>query len=250
MKKTDDTLWRGLTAEARKSLENKDYAARSLSERVVEPGVMAGELVQLASQGKEARAVWIPGVEIFPRRVFRQLHRGTFAECARQDEGPLHRIAFWPKQWSTSRIFAGCAKGIHVHPPHVPAGRQAADWFRMLYAAGADNFHQRPYDQEQWDVWFFVQGTVEVVLIDLREGLPRRVMRFYVDGEERPGANNVAVVIPAGVGHGLRVEGSQDAILLYGTSTTFQPEFEGRIASEVETRALPGPWQSFIRNKD
>jgi dTDP-4-dehydrorhamnose 3,5-epimerase-like enzyme len=140
----------------------------------------------------------------------------------------------------------GCAKGIHVHPPHVPAGKTAAKWFRSLYASDDADPKKRPYDREQWDVWFFLQGSVEVVLVDLREGLPHRVMRFFADGEDKPGPNNVGVVIPAGVGHGLRVEGSQDAILMYGTSTTFRAEFEGRIASDVETKPLPDSWRKML----
>jgi len=248
-KASNEGLWHGLTGEARKSLENKDYASRPFAERLVEPGVMAGELVQTASDPKQVHEHWIPGVEIFLRKVFRQSHRGTFAECARQTEGPLHRIGLWPRQWSTSRIYAGSAKGIHVHPPHIPAGRKPAEWFRSMYAGNHPDFRARPYMQEQWDVWFFLQGTVEVILIDLREGLPRRTMRFFADGEDKPGPHNVGVVVPAGVGHGLRVEGSQDAILVYGTTTTFRPEFEGRIASDVETKPLPESWQKFLGGK-
>jgi hypothetical protein len=33
---------------------------------------------------------------------------------------------------------------------------------------------------------------------------------------------------------------------VYGTSTTFQPEFEGRIASEIETAELPVSWRRFL----
>jgi len=34
--------------------------------------------------------------------------------------------------------------------------------------------------------------------------------------------------------------------MVYGTSTSFQPEFEGRIASEVETAVLPESWARFL----
>ena len=34
--------------------------------------------------------------------------------------------------------------------------------------------------------------------------------------------------------------------MVYGTSTSFQAEFEGRIASEVETAPLPESWQKFL----
>ena len=34
--------------------------------------------------------------------------------------------------------------------------------------------------------------------------------------------------------------------MVYGTSTIFHPEFEGRIASEIETAELPESWQKFL----
>ena len=56
-----------------------------------------------------------------------------------------------------------------------------------------------------------------------------------------------AVVIPPGVAHAIRVEGSEDVIMVYGTSTSFRPEFEGRIASEIETaRAAGDRGRSFL----
>jgi hypothetical protein len=48
------------------------------------------------------------------------------------------------------------------------------------------------------------------------------------------------------VAHAIRVEGSEDVIMVYGTSTSFRPEFEGRIASEVESAILPEAWQKFL----
>jgi hypothetical protein len=34
--------------------------------------------------------------------------------------------------------------------------------------------------------------------------------------------------------------------MVYGTSTTFVPASEGRIASSVESAPLPGPWQDYL----
>jgi hypothetical protein len=48
------------------------------------------------------------------------------------------------------------------------------------------------------------------------------------------------------VAHAIRVEGTEDVIMAYGTSMVFRPEFEGRIASEVETAALPESWRKFL----
>jgi 2-polyprenyl-6-methoxyphenol hydroxylase-like FAD-dependent oxidoreductase len=46
--------------------------------------------------------------------------------------------------------------------------------------------------------------------------------------------------------YAVRVEGSEDAIMVYGTSTNFEPAFEGRIASDVESALLPESWRSFL----
>jgi dTDP-4-dehydrorhamnose 3,5-epimerase-like enzyme len=53
------------------------------------------------------------------------------------------------------------------------------------------------------------------------------------------------VVIPPGVAHAIRAEGSGDVIMVYGTSTTFRPEFEGRIVAGVENAALPSEWDGY-----
>jgi dTDP-4-dehydrorhamnose 3,5-epimerase-like enzyme len=76
--------------------------------------------------------------------------------------------------------------------------------------------------------------------------LPSRTMRFFIDGDNHRSGNNVGVVVPPGVAHAIRAEGSEDVIMVYGTTTSFTPEFEGRIASEIETSELPEPWQRFL----
>ena len=108
------------------------------------------------------------------------------------------------------------------------------------------NYALRPYDREQWDAMFFVQGCVEMLLVDERAGMPRRVMRFVIEGDDHRGPNNAGVVIPAGVAHALRVEGATDTIMVYGTSTKFNPDFEGRLADSVERAPLPEDWQRYI----
>jgi len=216
-------LWEGLTADAQKALVTRDYAAPDVGD--------AG----------------IPGVEIFPRKILHQRHRGVFGEFVRRDEGVLQRIGLWPAQWANARMFAQTAKGFHVHPPSIPKGTKAEDWMRRLFVKEPKNFALRRYAEEQWDVMFFVQGVAEIILRDVRAGLPVRTMRFFVDGDNHPGANNVGLVIPPGVAHAIRVEGSEDVIMVYGTSTSFHPEFEGRIASEVETAELPESWAKFLK---
>lgn len=235
--------WHAINTDARTALTQRDYSAASLGQRLGSSGVEAGEIAGKAGELGEA---WIPGVEVFSRKIFPQRHRGVFGEFARQDEGPLAAIGLWPRQWATARMFAGTAKGFHIHPPHVPEGTEPAAWFRRLFAGERGNFALRPYDREQWDAMFFVQGAVEMLLVDERAGMPRRVMRFIVEGDDRRGANNAGVVIPAGVAHALRVEGSGDAIMVYGTTTKFDPAFEGRIADSVERAPLPDDWQRYL----
>ena len=242
----DKQLWQGLTAEAQKALVMRDYAAQTFSDKLTGVGIEAGKLISADHNTPENRKSWIPGVEIFPRAIHYQRYRGVFGEFVRRDEGVLARIGFWPGQWANARMFAQTAKGFHVHPLSIPKGTKPADWMRRLFVEEPENYSLRRYADEQWDVMFFVQGVAEMILRDVRAGLPTRTMRFFVDGDNHPGANNVGIVVPPGVAHAIRVEGSEDVIMVYGTSTSFQPEFEGRIASEVETAALPESWARFL----
>lgn len=237
-------LWKGLNPAAQAALSQRDYSAKSLPERLASTGVEAGELIA-ADRGSLADA-WIPGVELFARKIYPQRHRGFFGEFARQDDGLLAQIGLWPQQWATARMFAGTAKGFHIHPPYIPEGEDPEQWFQKLFVKEPTNYALRPYDREQWDAMFFVEGCVEMLLVDERAGMPRRVMRFIIEGDDHRGPNNAAVVIPSGVAHGLRVEGSTDAIMVYGTSTKFNPAFEGRLADSVERAPLPDDWQRYI----
>jgi dTDP-4-dehydrorhamnose 3,5-epimerase-like enzyme len=234
--------WNALNPAAQAALTQRDYSVRSLAERLATVGVEAGEV---AGRNAELKDAWIPGVEIFQRRIYPQRHRGYFGEFVRRDEGPLAAIKLWPRQWATARMFTGTAKGFHIHPPHIPEGTAPEAWFRGLFMESPAQ-GERPYDREQWDVMFFVQGNIEMLLVDERAGLPRRVMRFIIEGDDCRGPNNVGVVIPAGVAHALRAEGSTDAIMVYGTSTAFDPTFEGRIADSVERAPLPDDWQRYL----
>ena len=238
-------LWVGLNERARKGLTPRNYKSGTLGQRIAESGIDAGELT--ASRSKtELKKVWIPGVEIFSRETHPQRHRGSFGELARQSEGILGKIKLWPRQWSAARMFANSAKGFHIHPPSIPGDTTAEKWLRRLFVAQRQNYLLRPYDREQWDIMFFLQGRAEVFLRDVRAGLPARSMRFFADGDNHRSRNNVGVVIPPGVAHAIRAEGSEDVVMVYGTSTTFQPEFEGRIASEIETAKLPESWRKFL----
>jgi dTDP-4-dehydrorhamnose 3,5-epimerase-like enzyme len=249
MSKDDKHLWQGIDDGARGALKTRDYRTASFAQEVSQRGLDASELVAADRQQPEVREAWIPGVEIFARKIHPQRHRGLFGEFVRRDEGVLAQIGLWPKQWAAARMFAGTAKGLHVHPPSIPETGDAANWLRRLYIEEPENYSLRPYEREQWDVMFFLQGRAEIILYDIRAGLPRRIMRFFVDGDNYGSDNNVGVIIPPGVAHAIRAEGTEDLITVYGTSAVFHPEFEGRIASEIESAALPESWQKFLDAK-
>ena len=248
MKKGEKDLWCGLDKRARKALAAREYKAGSFAERLMSSGVEAGELAAADRSKPGTKRVWIPGVEIFSRQVHPQPHRGSFAEFVRRDEGVLAKIGLWPKQWSAARMFAHSAKGFHVHPPGIPPEAIPEQWLRRMFVSQVRNYSLRRYDEEQWDVMFFVQGRAEMILRDMRAGLPPRMMRFFVDGDNHRSRNNVAFVVPPGVAHAIRTEGSEDVVMVYGTSTTFHPDFEGRIASEIEDAPLPKSWRKFLKS--
>lgn len=238
--------WHAINTGARAQLTQRDYSLQSPAERLATSGLDAGEAI---AKRAEMGGAWIPGVELFSRRIFPQRHRGFFGEFARQGEGVLGQIGLWPRQWATARIFAGTAKGFHIHPPHVPEGAAPGAWFKRLFIDEPANCALRPYDREQWDVMFFIQGNAEILLVDERAGLPRRTMRFLIEGDDQRGPNNAALVIPPGVAHALRAEGSRDMVMVYGTSTVFEPAFEGRIADGIEKAPLPADWERYIRGQ-
>lgn len=242
-----EKLWRALSEGAQRAIDTRSYARADLATRLGTTGVEAGEIAT-DSPGPKAglEEQWIPGVEIFPRRIFQQRHRGWFGEFTRLTEGRLHDIGLVPQQWATATMFAGTAKGFHIHPPAIPDDADAAEWFRKLYVENPADHAGRPYALEQWDSMFFIQGTIEFLLADERAGMPRRIMRFIIDGDNIPGPNNIGLVIPAGVAHALRTAGSENVIMAYGTSTVFHPPFEGRIASGIEQCPLPADWLDYL----
>jgi dTDP-4-dehydrorhamnose 3,5-epimerase-like enzyme len=246
MTKAEKNLWQGIDSAVQHALTPRDYRTGSFGQELAQRGVDAAELVVADKKLPQIKEVWIPGVEVFARKVYPQRHRGSFAEFVRRDEGILAKIGLWPKQWSAARMFANTAKGFHVHPPSIPEQSAAADWLRRLFVDEPGDYSLRRYDDEQWDVMFFLQGRVEIILCDIRVGFPRRVMRFFIDGDNHRSNNNIGIVIPPGVAHAIRAEGAEDVIMVYGTSTVFHPEFEGRIASEIESAELPEAWREFL----
>ena len=143
MNKRDKNLWQGIDPGAQNALTPRDYRTASFAQELAQRGVDAGELVAADKNQREIKEAWIPGVEIFARKIHPQRHRGCFGEFVRRDEGILARIGLWPKQWSAARMFAYTAKGFHVHPPSVPEGSAAADWLRRLFVDEPENYSLR-----------------------------------------------------------------------------------------------------------
>src|SRR6267142_272531 len=179
MNKDHSNLWAGLSDGAQNALTARDYKAGSLAQRIAYSGINASELATADRSRPEVKRAWIPGVEIFSRKIHSQRHRGVFGEFVRRDEGVLAKIGFWPKQWSAARMFTQTAKGFHIHPPSIPENVSAADWLRRLFVDEPQNYELRRYADEQWDAMFFIQGRAEMILCDVRAGLARRVMRFF-----------------------------------------------------------------------
>src|SRR5437660_5232114 len=220
-------LWLGLNERTRKALSPRDYKSGSVAQRIAASGVDAAELT--AGRGKaELKKVWIPGVEIFSREIHPQRHRGSFGELAREAQGVLGKIKLWPRQWSAARMFANSAKGFHIHPPSIPAEMTAEKWLRRLFINQPQNYSLRPYDREQWDIMFFLQGRAEIFLRDVRAGLPARSMRFFAEGDNHRSRTNVGVVMPPGAAPPISAEAAAQETMSTGAATTVKRDFNGR----------------------
>ncbi len=241
----ENALWRGLRDSARQQVTVRDYSVPPSSPAGISD---AGILARLDPDDPAVAREWIPGVEIFERKVFSQRFRGAFSELARQTTGPCARIGFWPKQWAVARMYAGTAKGFHIHPPRVPDDEEPAAWFQRQFPAppAVPDCAARTYDLEQWDMMFLVAGSAEMILIDERAGLERRKLQFFIESRLNRQGESIGVIIPPGVAHALRTESSDDVIMVYGTSTVFEPAAEGRLESGVETADLPADWKRYL----
>lgn len=127
----------------------------------------------------------IQGVKIKQIRKYCD-DRGFFSEIIKFGEETFIEV----RQTSYSCAFSGVIKAFHWH-------------------------------KKQNDVWFFVSGTAQVVLYDLRQNSPTRGQTdvFYL-GEDNP----VLLLIPPEVVHGYRVLGSKPACLFYHTDQPYNPE--------------------------
>lgn len=136
----------------------------------------------------------IAGVRIQPLALFPD-DRGYFMEIQRIGHGVAADFPPETSQVSAAFNFVGTVKAFHYH------------------------LHQT-------DCWTPVSGMMQVALVDLRLGSPTFGARntMYV-GSMRPWQ----IRIPPGVGHGYKVIGGEEALLVYMTDRFYNPRDEGRI---------------------
>lgn len=113
------------------------------------------------------------------------------------------------------RLQQGLAAGF---PPETTQISAALNYLGTIKAF---HFHLR-----QTDLWSAVKGMLQVTLVDFRAASPTfgRRNTLYV-GALRPWQ----ILIPPGVGHGYKVVGSEDALLVYLTNRLYDPADEGRV---------------------
>lgn len=144
--------------------------------------------------GSLASSDLIAGVRVQPLTIYPD-DRGYFLEVQRIGHGLASGFPAATSQVSAALNFSGTIKAFHYH------------------------LHQT-------DCWTPVTGMLQVVLVDLRLGSPTfgRRNTIYV-GALRPWQ----ILIPPGVGHGYKVIGGGDALLVYMTDRFYNPQDEGRI---------------------
>jgi dTDP-4-dehydrorhamnose 3,5-epimerase len=136
----------------------------------------------------------IAGVRVEPFALFPD-DRGYFLEVHRMGHGLAKAFPAESTQISAAWNYPGTVKAFHFH------------------------LHQH-------DCWAPAKGMLQVALVDLRLDSATYGARntLYV-GALRPWQ----VLIPPGVGHGYKVIGGEEAMLVYLTDRFYDPTDEGRI---------------------
>jgi dTDP-4-dehydrorhamnose 3,5-epimerase len=149
----------------------------------------------------------IAGVRIQPLAFYPD-DRGYFVEVQRMGNGLAAEFPAATTQISAALNYPGSVKAFHFH------------------------LHQT-------DCWTPVKGLLQVALVDLRLMSPTFGSRntLYV-GPMRPWQ----ILIPPGVGHGYKVIGKEDSLLVYATDRFYNPQDEGRIPYNDE--AIHYDWET------
>jgi dTDP-4-dehydrorhamnose 3,5-epimerase len=136
----------------------------------------------------------IAGVKVEPYALYPD-DRGYFLEVHRMGRGLASAFPPETTQISAAWNYPGTIKAFHYH-------------------------------QHQHDCWAPVHGTLQVALVDLRVNSTTYGARntLYV-GPMRPWQ----ILIPPGVGHGYKVIGGKEAMLVYLTDRFYNTKDEGRI---------------------
>jgi len=71
MTKRETNLWQGIDPAAQDALTPRDYRTASFAQELAQRGVDAGELVAADKNQRGIKEAWIPGVEIFARKIHR-----------------------------------------------------------------------------------------------------------------------------------------------------------------------------------
>lgn len=142
----------------------------------------------------------IDGVRIQPLSIYPD-DRGYFMEVQRMGQGLAAAFPPMTSQVSAASNYPGSIKAFHYH-------------------------------QFQTDCWTPVKGLLQVALVDLRM-LSRTfgVRNTLYIGTLRPWQ----LLIPPGVGHGYKVVGKDDSLLVYMTDRFYDPKDEGRIPYNDES---------------
>lgn len=126
----------------------------------------------------------IEGVKIKTLKKFCD-DRGFLAELIKFGEETFCEV----KQTNYTETFPGVIKAFHWH-------------------------------RKQFDVWFVVRGSAQVVLHDMRvTSTTYKQTQVICSGEDNP----CLILIPPGVAHGYRVLGNEKVGLLYHTSEAYDP---------------------------
>ncbi len=136
----------------------------------------------------------IEGVRIQPLALYPD-DRGYFLEVQRFGQGLAAHFPAATSQISAAANYPGIIKAFHYH------------------------LHQT-------DCWTPAKGMFQVVLVDLRLGSPTLGRRNTIyTGALRPWQ----ILIPPGVGHGYKIIGREESMLVYMTDRFYNPKDEGRI---------------------
>jgi dTDP-4-dehydrorhamnose 3,5-epimerase len=131
----------------------------------------------------------------------------------------VQQLAVYPDDRGYFLEVQRMGQGLAAHFPAETSQVAAA----MNYPGTVKAFH---FHMHQTDCWTPVKGLLQVALVDFRLGSPTFGQRntFYV-GPLRPWQ----LLIPPGVGHGYKVIGKEDSLLVYMTDKFYNPQDEGRV---------------------